>query len=174
MIMSEKEEEIKSNESYDKMAESLDSTFKGEKVIQKEIVKSEKTSDALAKIDMLTLGLEDASYMAAETRDNIEGLNFVMSVLKDEMKVGAKPRMFEVYATLSNSKTNAMKELRELKKIILDHKDKKYEKNGTPTNVTVNMMTPRKMMEMISQAKEVNTMKEIDATFNVKEEKNGR
>lgn len=175
--MNKKDKKIESNESYDKMADSLDSTFEGETEVDKQIERSEKTSELLAKVDLLAVSLEDAKYMAKETKSNIEGLNKVLEILEKEIKVGAKPRMFEVYATLSNSKTTAMKELRELKKIILDHQDKKKDGDGKgkPNNVTVNnYMTPKNMMKMMDNARKVNTMKQVDATFDVKEEKNGR
>ena len=136
-----KKDNIKSNASFDKMADSLDSTFEGEEEIQKEIEKTEKTSMELSKKDLTTIGLEDAEYMERETKDNIDSLNYVMDILKGEMKVGAKPRMFEVFATLSNSKNNCMKELRELKKIILDHKEKKNKKGGgSGGNTIINNM----------------------------------
>jgi hypothetical protein len=67
---------------------------------------------------------------------------------------------------------NAIKELRELRKIILDLKIQlEKPKSSSPKNVTVNnFMTAKDVNKMLKDASKNSKLNKIDATFKVDEE----
>ena len=167
---------IKGNESFDKMSEALDTSFQGEEDIAEEVNTQLATVGDLKKdittTDLTTYTLEDAKYMEQQIKKSLEGLEAVSNRLEQEIKIGSKASMFEVYATLANSKMNAIKELRELRKIILDLKIQlEKPKSSSPKNVTVNnYMSAKDVTKMLKDASANSKLKKIDATFKVDEE----
>jgi hypothetical protein len=102
-----------------------------------------------------------------------------MDKLQQDIKIGTAPRMFEVYATLANSKLTGIKELRELKKVVLETKIKLrlgLDGNGDPVrpdvkNLTVNNfnMSSAQLDEFIKGVKANSELNMIDTKFNVEE-----
>lgn len=167
---------IETNESYEKMADTLDMDFEGEEDIEKEVDKSlekvDKIKNELVDGSLATYTLEDAKYMEVQIKKSLSGLEHVSDRLEQEIKVGSKASLFEVYATLANSKMNAIRELREMRKIIVDLKIQlEKPKQKSPKNVTVNnFMSAKDVDKMIKSANQKSLMNEVDATFNVEEE----
>ena len=160
------------NDSFDKIAGELESEFEPEKEFKKEIKKIEDVKNKISKNETDSFTLEDVEYMEMELKDSLKGLQSVMNTLEQEIKIGAKSTMFEVYATLSNSKINAIKELRELRKIIIDLKIKSIEKNKTPIakNLTMNFNSISDVLEAVSKkAKKNSSINKIDAEFEIEE-----
>lgn len=80
-----------------------------EKVAPKKAAKNQKYS------------LEDLEYMKTELQDRIESNRIVCEELKNCCKVGAPPRMFEVYAKLSMTISEDIMHLADLNRQITDY-----------------------------------------------------
>lgn len=80
-----------------------------EKVVPKKSTKNQKYS------------LEDLEYMKTELQDRIESNRVVCEELKNCCKVGAPPRMFEVYAKLSMTISEDIMHLADLNRQITDY-----------------------------------------------------
>lgn len=163
-----------SNESFDKMSESLGSTFEGEEIEQEvsnSLTKVDNLKKDIVSADLGSYTLEDAEYMEEQIKKSLDGLESVTNRLEQEIKVGSKASMYEVYATLSNSRMNAIKELREMRKIILDIKVKLQE-TKSPKNVTVNQtfMSSKDVDNLIKNASKNSNLKKIEANFKIDED----
>lgn len=66
--------------------------------------------------------LEDLEYMKTELQDRIESNRIVCEELKNCCKVGAPPRMFEVYAKLSMTISEDIMHLADLNRQITDYR----------------------------------------------------
>jgi hypothetical protein len=170
--------QTESNESFDKMSESLGSSFVGEEIeqdVSTEMNTSLTSINNLKKdivsADLDTYTLEDAEYMEQQIKKSLDGLESVANRLEQEIKVGSKAGMYEVYATLSNSRMSAIKELREMRNIILNIKMKLREQQA-PKNVTVNQtfMSSKDVDNLIKNAVRDNNMKKIKADFRIDKE----
>ena len=65
--------------------------------------------------------LEDLEYMKTELQDRIESDRIVAEEMKQCCKVGAPPRIFEVYAKLSSNISENVMKLAALNKMITDY-----------------------------------------------------
>jgi hypothetical protein len=160
------------NESFDKIAGELGSTFDPQKEFDKQTDKITKVKNKLVCKDAENLTLEDVEYMELELKEVLMGLQRVMDTLEQEIKIGAKAIMFEVYSTLTNSKINAVRELRELRKIIVDikFKNKKSEdKEKSPNNVTMVFNSISDVLEASKNARKNSSLNSIDADFKIEE-----
>jgi hypothetical protein len=165
--------EQKKEDSFDKIANELDSTFDPEKEFNNEKSKIDAVKEKLVNSDVNGYTLEDVAYMELELKMSLEGLQRVMDTLEQEIKVGAKAMLYEVYSTLTNSKINAVKELRELRKIIVDIKlrKEKIEKKQPEKNVNVyNFNSIQDVLEAsVANAKKKSSLNQIDANFKIEE-----
>jgi len=157
------------NESFDKIAESLDTDFDGEVV--NEVKDLMETKKKLLSTDLNNLSLADSEYMKTEIVHTLATLETVIDKLTQDIKHGSPPRMFEVLGTLINSKITAIKELRDLNKTIsdIDYRDKRKPEQGAgtgPKNLTINI-TSSDLQNMVKEASELNSMKEVDAHFEI-------
>lgn len=160
------------NESFDKIAGELGSTFDPQKEFNKQTDKITKVKNKLVCNDTDNLTLEDVEYMELELKEVLEGLQRVMDTLEQEIKIGSKAIMFEVYSTLTTSKINAVRELRELRKTIVDikFKNKKSEDKQKPTNnVTMVFNSIQDVLEASKNAKKNSSLNSIDADFKIEE-----
>ncbi len=165
---------VQSNASYDKMADSLDTDFDGEIDVEEEMRGEIEKVGELKKdiVNMEDYQLEDAHYMEQQIKKALHGLKYVSDKLEQEIKVGCKPRFFEVYATLANAKMAAIKELRELRKIILDIKVKLETSDpaGKQTNIQNNYLDAKAVRELVKEASSKNSMKKIKAEFKIEDD----
>lgn len=161
-----------------KQFESLSDTFDIEDTVKELTEVTEKKQEIAAVIRDQKYTLDDVEYMKAELQSLIASNRQVLDVLSNCCKVGAAPRFFEVYATLSNTVTTNVMELAKLEKIITDYQvtETKEEiatanmeskerlaqaklENSSPTliqnNTTNNLcVTSSELMAMIAKADE--------------------
>lgn len=162
------------NPSFDKIGDALGTSFDGEEIIESVNKVIERKKDIESSTDELKLG--DAEYMKAEITSCIASLETVMNTLEQDLKIGSQPRMYEVYATMANTKMSSVKELRELNKVILDLKLKLREptsKGGSngPKNLTVNNYISHKdLLGMMTDAKKNNSLNKVSADFKIVDE----
>ncbi|MCZ0950822.1 hypothetical protein N7T98_25930, partial [Pseudomonas syringae pv. tomato] len=68
--------------------------------------------------------LEDKEYIRAELQSLIEINRSVLETLSEQCKMGAPPRMYEVFATLSNTVSTNLMSLAKLDQTITDYQVK--------------------------------------------------
>lgn len=98
--------------------------------------------------------LPDADYIACELKMAVESISDVMEKLGEDLKVGAPPRMFEVYAKLADSKINALDKLTSKSKIQLDAKLKTrptQQANPLQSGNDNILLTSKSLLELIKQ-----------------------
>tara|TARA_R110001606_G_scaffold88448_6_gene199279 strand:- start:6703 stop:7212 length:510 start_codon:yes stop_codon:yes gene_type:complete len=143
---------------YEPLNDALDIDYDPNRIVdkaEKDIVSLAKTSTKLS--DATTL--EDKEYMELEIKTLISSAKFVMDKLEEDVKIGAKPRVYEVYATLTKAVLDSIKELRELNLSIENLKLSKEKLNlkkeiGSTTSNTVNLqISGRDMFKMLANAK---------------------
>lgn len=134
-----------------------------------------KKLDALSKKKNSDITLEDKEYMAFEIKTMIEDSRRVLDILEQDLKIGAQPRSFEVYATLTKAVLDGVKELRELHNNIeqLKLSKEKLELKRTSTemiagqpNVSIKLTGPE-LFKMINDAKSNSELNRIDAEFEI-------
>lgn len=144
---------------YDPLNDALDIDYTPNKIVEKaesDIASLVKSSSKLG--DVTTL--EDKEYMEMEIKTLIQSAKFVMDKLEEDVKIGAKPRVYEVYATLTKAVLDSIKELRELNlsienlKLSKEKLKLKKEIGGTPANTVNLQISGRDMFKMIAAAKE--------------------
>lgn len=88
--------------------------------------KKEELHNRLAEVSEATSSkqkydLQDKELIRLELQTLIEENKMVLQALGDQCKAGAAPRLFEVYANLSNSVRDSLRELRDINKTITDY-----------------------------------------------------
>lgn len=73
--------------------------------------------------------LEDKEYIRAELQSLIEINRSVLETLSEQCKMGAPPRMYEVFATLSNTVSTNLMSLAKLDQTITDYQVKESDEN---------------------------------------------
>lgn len=73
--------------------------------------------------------LEDKEYIRAELQSLIELNRTVLETLGEQCKLGAPPRMYEVFSTLSNSVAANLMDLAKLNQTITDYQVKETDEN---------------------------------------------
>lgn len=73
--------------------------------------------------------LEDKEYIRAELQSLIEINRSVLETLSEQCKLGAPPRMYEVFATLSNTVSTNLMSLAKLDQTITDYQVKESDEN---------------------------------------------
>lgn len=68
--------------------------------------------------------IEDKEYIRAELQSLIELNRKVLETLSEQCKLGAPPRMYEVFSTLSNSVASNLMNLANIDKIVTDYQVK--------------------------------------------------
>lgn len=110
----------------DGISKALDTTFESEisnsnseiDKINRELLSLEKKR---AKLNSKTFSLEDKEYLEFELKSLISSNQNIKARLEDElMKQGTKASMFEVYTLVCNTIQNALRELRQLNRDIVD------------------------------------------------------
>jgi hypothetical protein len=110
----------------DPISQALNTTFESEIVtanseidkINSELAALEKKKE---KLKTKAFSLEDKEYLEFELKSLIASNQNIKSRLEDElMKQGTKASMFEVYTLVCNTIQNALRELRQLNRDIVD------------------------------------------------------
>lgn len=147
------------------------------------VEKAEKNITALSETKQdVVEDLEDKEYMEMELKMLIQESQFVMEKLKEECKIGAKPRVFEVYSTMTRSVLDAIKELRELhttiERLKLDKeklavKRLSIDSEGNIGAPKVNLqLTGKDLFKMVEEAQKSAAKKqqEINAEYKVEDD----
>jgi hypothetical protein len=130
-----------------KSFDTLNSTFNIDNDIEDIEQQEEKTeTKKVTKSQKYTL--EDLEYMKTELQDRIESNRIVCEELKNCCKVGAPPRMFEVYAKLSMTISEDIMHLADLNRQITDYQIVENKEN---------------MRKQEIELKQQNTLKKIEA-----------
>lgn len=115
--------------------------------------------------------LEDKEYIRAELQTLIERNSQVLETLSEQCKLGASPRLFEVYSTLSNTISNNLMDLAKLNQTITDYQVTETNENmkkqaldrqrtlaksepGSPTTLVQNNtynFTSNEMLKMLNE-----------------------
>ena len=164
----------KSNDVYENISNSLDTTFDGEEI--EELVEVKKKCTELIETDNSEIAMEDEVYIREEVKSLISSIEVAMSKLQQDIRIGSPARQHEVMAQLANAKSNVIKELIGMNKAKLDAKLKlmKLYKKESPKSMTVNNMTvtSSELLKMVNGAKKKNSLKNVEAKFDIKSEKN--
>jgi hypothetical protein len=168
---------VETNDVYENISNSLDTSFDGEEM--KELVEVKNQADKckdLVKTNDDDTGLVDEEYIRDESKSLIDNIEVTMTKLQQDHRIGASPRIPEVMGQLANAKANVLRDLLSMNKIKLDAKFKlmKMEKGDTPKNMTVNNnmnLSSSDLLKMVNGAKKKNSLKSIDAKFDIQTEK---
>ena len=164
---------VEMEDPFNELCETFD--INAEEQIKQKVEENHKQVVALAETvsTKQKYDLQDKELIKTELYALIEDNRTVLQALGDQCKVGAAPRLFEVYATLSSSIRDSLRELTQINKTITDYQlmedrenlkkealELKREKNK-PTNAiatdggTVNIqnnltLTPAQMTELLN------------------------
>jgi len=119
---------------------------------------------------LVSAKISDASFLEREIKSLIVSSKKVLETLEKDIKVGASPRMYEVYATLLGAITSQYKELRNLNESVAKFylENKKYTLEETKEERKM-MLTSDDMLSMYIQAKQSSNMDAIDADFDIED-----
>lgn len=167
------------NTGFEGLDDALETTYDPDKTLEDANNSIQKYETAkVAVISETTLA--DKEFMELELKSSIHTMKTVLSVLQEDIKIGSQPRMFEVYATLSKSVLDGIKELRDLNMDIENLKIKQEairikrmlaepkangSNGGNQTNVMI--LGGNDLFNMINSAKQNSQLNEIDAEFDV-------
>jgi len=168
------ENKVETNDVYENISNSLDTTFDGEEL--EELVEVKTQSNRCKELTVSTdeTELVDEDYIRDEVKSLVDNIEVAMSKLQQDIRIGSPPRNHEVFAQLANAKVNVLKELINMNKHKLDAK-MKLQKTETPKNMTVNNnidISSSDLLKMVNGAKKNNSMKKIEAKFDIQPEKN--
>jgi len=168
------ENKVETNDVYENISNSLDTTFDGEEL--EELVEVKTQSNRCKELTVSTdeTELVDEGYIRDEVKSLVDNIEVAMSKLQQDIRIGSPPRNHEVFAQLANAKVNVLKELINMNKHKLDAK-MKLQKTETPKNMTVNNnidISSSDLLKMVNGAKKNNSMKKIEAKFDIQPEKN--
>ena len=128
--------------------------------------------------------LGERDYMIVELKEQVARLKNVLKILEQDIKIGAKPRVHEVYATLSKSLSDTLKELKDLQcaeaglniqQQRIDLSERRLEAKNNPLgginvgpggNVNL-LLTQTDLLKMMKEAKENSSVNDVEAVFDL-------
>jgi len=159
-----------SNPSFDKISRKLNTTFEQsaqdvEKQLQTVDLKKKELQQQV--IEKKQVAIKDQEYLLFEIKSLIQITLSVLERLDQDLKIGSESRKFEVFATLTNSVTMQLKELRELNKMIADMEIfNNPEMNKPTTNVNIEM-SGKDLLDWMEKIQSEREIDRIDTSFNV-------
>lgn len=109
--------------------------------------------------------LEDKEYLQQETKELIDNSKRVLHIVQNDIKIGTPAKTVEVYAKLLTSTVEALRELRELNKMVADMQ-MFTEPQETKTSINIKM-TGKDLIAMMKEAKESSQMKAVETNFTI-------
>lgn len=175
MSEEEKKKKEETNDVYENISNSLETTFEGEEV-PKEIAEVAEQADVVNELvtvnDDDTPRMVDGAYIRKEIKNLVDNIEVAMTKVQQNILIGSQPRHAEVFSQLANSKTNVIKELISMNKAELDARMKKDEPK-VPKNLTQNFnLSSSELLKLVNGAKKKNSLKNIEAKFDIQNEKN--
>ena len=169
----EEKNKVETNDVYENISNSLDTSFDGEEI--EELVDVKKQSEVCS--DIITADnttLTDENYIREEIKSLINNIEVAMSKLQQDIRIGSPARQYEVLGQLANAKANVVKELIMMNKVKMDAKIK-MQKKDSPKNLTVNNnlhLSSSELLKMVNDSKKKNSLKNVEAKFDIQSEKN--
>lgn len=169
-MVSKKEQ---TNNVFNNISDTLNTEFEGEHIKEIEDVKTQldKCSEII-KNENSDVYMDDGDFIRENIKSLITNIETAMNTIQQDVKIGAQPRTIEVFGQLANAKTNAIKELITMNKILVNARLKEA-KNASPKQVTINNrnlnISSSNMLKMVKEASEKNSLKGIKATFKTEE-----
>jgi len=126
----------------------------------------------------------ERDYMIVELKEQVDRLKHILEILEQDIKIGAKPRVHEVYATLSKSLSDTLKELKDLQyaeaglniqQQRIDLSERRLKANqgqlgginvGAGGNVNL-LLTQTDLVKMMKDAKEHSSVNDVQAVFDL-------
>jgi len=138
--------------------------------VQNEVVTINEKKEELENA-LTTARIKDSNFLEKEIKGLILSSKRVLETLEKDIKIGAPPRMYEVYATMLNAITGQYKELRSLNesiaKFVLENKKQNLEETKEDHKLVLNS---NDALNMYIKAKELSQMDRIDADFTIVDE----
>lgn len=148
---------------------------------------TKRISEISADVRDQKYNLEDKEYIRAELQSLIELNRKVLETLSEQCKLGAPPRMYEVFSTLSNSISTNLMNLANLDKTVTDYQVKesdeefreraneqkvalinsKLKTGGSPGTLIQNNTYNFTSNEMLSMLKQIEQPKQITELENL-------
>jgi hypothetical protein len=167
------------NSGFEGLDDALDIDYDVDKEIDEVATRTEKLEKSkyeIAKKPRDEINISDQEYLVMELKMIIANSRNILEVLEQDIKIGTQPRYHEVYATLTKSVIDGLKELRELNQSVANleiQKEKlelkKVNPNGSMqigTQVNMNL-TGKDLFKMIKQAKSESELNVIEADFEI-------
>jgi len=115
---------------------------------------------------------EDKIFLLSETKSLIQITNSALNKLDQDLRIGASGKMYEAMANLINSKSSALKELRELYKMILEMKMFHDEESGSSKAKNDEVkMTATDFLKIVKEAQKSNSLDAVEANYSVVDER---
>lgn len=164
----------KKNNPFKGLDETFDTSY-DEKEAKKQVAKIENNIKEIdtKKKDLKNnlVVMNDVPYIKEELMTLISSSKNILEKLEDDIKVGSPARMYEVYATLLNSITNELKELRQLNydaaQLEIEQNKKKSLSELNPNDKV--LLSSDALLDMISTASKQSEMNRIDADFEIQD-----
>ena len=120
---------------------------------------------------LTTARIKDSNFLEKEIKGLILSSKRVLETLEKDIKIGAPPRMYEVYATMLNAITGQYKELRSLNESIAKFvlENKKYNLEEVKEDHKM-IMSSNDALDLYMKAKDESQMDAIDADFDIIED----
>lgn len=128
---------------------------------------TEKASKQIVTSKGQKYTLEDLEYMKTELQDRIEGDRIVAEEMKQCCKVGAPPRMFEVYAKLSSNISENVMKLAALNKMITDYQVTESRETMQQQQMAQRQLAALKKIEAGSTQGQTLVQNNIQNTYNM-------
>jgi hypothetical protein len=163
---------------FEGISNSIGTTFVEENGAPEDVIKEikeieTKTVAIQESIDKNVVLINDQSYIDFELKDLISRTNNTLEKLEADVKIGSAPRMYEVFATVVNTKRELLKELILFNKMILDmsmfapeSEEDKKDKDDMSLNVTSS-----DMLKFFKSMKKEADGNQIEADFTVEDAK---
>ncbi len=117
---------------------------------------------------LTTARIKDSNFLEKEIKGLILSSKRVLETLEKDIKIGAPPRMYEVYATMLNAITGQYKELRNLNesiaKFVIENKKQNLDEVKEDHKMVLNS---NDALDLYMQAKDESQMDAIEADFDV-------
>ena len=138
--------------------------------IQREVININTRKDEIENA-LTTARIKDSNFLEKEIKGLILSSKNVLETLEKDIKIGAAPRMYEVYATLLNAITGQYKELRNLNesiaKFVIENKKQNLDEVKEDHKM---MMNSNDALDLYMAAKEASQMDSIEADFDIVDE----
>jgi len=137
------------------------------KDIKTEIAEIDTKKEEL-QTNLVGARIKDSEFLELEIKSLILSSKRVLQTLEKDIKVGAQPRMYEVYATLLGAITSQYKELRNLNesiaRFVLENKKQNFEEVKEEHKM---IMSSSDLLSMYQNAKDNSQMDALETTFDI-------